>query len=535
MKSPTTILLSAETIFMRFNPMTTCQSLLLHEGRVLAAGAERETEAIAKKLGGEFQRKKLPGKIVLPGLIDAHIHLEQFSRSLKIVDCETDSLQECLLRLKEKSNNTPAGDWILGHGWNENQWKEPVSAQILDENIPDRPVYISAKSLHAGVANRLALEIAGIGPNTIDPAGGQIGRTEDGNLTGVVYENAIGMITAAIPKPDVRTLSQDLKVAQETLWGFGLTGVHDFDGARCFSALQILKEQGDLGLRVVKSIPIDLLDHAVEIGLHSGFGDDWIRIGNVKVFSDGALGPRTAAMIEPYLEDPENRGMLLIDQEELYEVGKRAVSSGLGLTVHAIGDRANHEVFQAYSRLREYEFNRNIQPLRHRIEHLQLLHPLDLGECARLDVIASMQPIHATSDMEMADRYWGERAKFAYAWRSQLDHATALAFGSDAPVESPNPFWGIHAAVTRQRPNGSPGESGWYPDQRLSSIEAFVAYTSGPAYAGYSASNQGHLMPGANADLIVLEENPFKMEHMRIKDLQPIGTMVAGCWRYKIF
>jgi predicted amidohydrolase YtcJ len=245
---------------------------------------------------------------------------------------------------------------------------------------------------------------------------------------------------------------------------------------------------------------------------------------------DGALGPRTAAMFQPYLSEPENRGILNMDAEELFEVGCKAVEGGLSLAVHAIGDRANHEVLDAYEQLRRFERDRGLPPLRHRIEHVQVIHPDDAGRLAELGIIASMQPIHATSDMRMADQYWGERAAFSYAWRTQLQQGAKLAFGSDAPVESPNPFWGLHAAITRQLADGSPGINGWYPEQRLSMQEAIQAYTLGAAYAAGTEGRSGKLAPGYYSDLIVLEQDPFVIPPADLLELSPKATMVGGEW-----
>ncbi len=318
--------------------------------------------------------------------------------------------------------------------------------------------------------------------------------------------------------------------AQPALWSLGLTGVHDFDRRDCFLALQALNERDVLRLRVIKSLPMEVLDHAVEIGLRSGFGNEWLRVGSVKAFMDGALGPRTAAMIEPYLSEPENRGILNIDAEELLDAGRRAVTAGLSLAVHAIGDRANHEVLDAFEQLRQFERELGVPPRRHRIEHVQLLHPQDAERLADLDLIASMQPIHATSDMHMADLYWGERAALGYAWQTQIQHGVHLAFGSDAPVESPNPFWGLHAAVTRQRADGTPGKEGWYPDQRLSLQQAIESYSLGPAYAAGLEDRLGQLAPGYFADLIVLVQDPFSATPEELMDMNPEATMVGGEW-----
>jgi predicted amidohydrolase YtcJ len=327
----------------------------------------------------------------------------------------------------------------------------------------------------------------------------------------------------------------------------GLTGVHDFDGSRCFAALQLLHQRGELQFRVVKSIPLIDLPHAAALGLRSGFGDDFLRIGSVKAFADGALGPRTAAMFQPYENElgeggqphaEPNRGMLLLDAEELFEHGRLAVESGLSLAIHAIGDLANHEVLDAFAQLRDYEkkaalktaASQSSPPLRHRIEHVQLIHPGDAHRLAELGVIASMQPLHAPSDMLMADRFWGERAAFAYAWRTQLVQGATLAFGSDAPVESPNPFWGLHAAVTRRRFDGSPSPEGWYPAQRLTLLEALQAYSNGSAYAAGMEDRLGRLAPGCLADLLVLDEDPFRCDPERLHEICPAATMGAGAW-----
>jgi predicted amidohydrolase YtcJ len=295
-------------------------------------------------------------------------------------------------------------------------------------------------------------------------------------------------------------------------------------------ALQVLHQRGDLKLRVTKSVPVDLLQQAHDLGLRSGFGDDMLKIGSVKVFMDGALGPRTAAMFQPYENEPGNRGILNMDGEHLFEISRQAADVGLGMTVHAIGDRANHEVLDAFEQLRAYEREKNLPHLRHRIEHVQILHPDDAARLGKVGVIASMQPIHATSDMLAADKLWGARSAGAYAWRTQLNHGAVLAFGSDAPVESPNPFFGLHAAVTRRRADGSPSPQGWYPEQRLSISEAWNGFTSGPAYAAGMEDRLGKLSPGYHADLIVLEKDPMTCEPDDLLKMQSSATMVKGEW-----
>jgi predicted amidohydrolase YtcJ len=512
----------------RSNPSAT--ALAIDRDRVLMLGEADELLSMI----GDAEAQDLGGRVVLPGLVDSHLHLEQFSMALQYVDCETNSKEECLQRLGERARQVKPGDWILGHGWNQNDWGDWPCASDLDEIAPRNPVYLTAKSLHAAWVNRAALKLAGIEGQSPDPSNGKIQRDSGGEATGILLESAMELVRACIPEPSADEISQAILAAQPVLWGMGLTGVHDFDRRNCFMALQKLHLAGQLRLRVTKSIPLEDLPYAVDLGLCTGFGNDWLRIGSVKAFMDGALGLRTAAMFEPYLNEPENRGILNMDAEELLEAGRQAVSVGLSLAVHAIGDHANHEVLDAFEQLRQIERTQDQPQLRHRIEHVQVLHAKDAGRLAELDIIASMQPIHATSDMKMADQYWGERAELAYAWQTQLEHGARLAFGSDAPVESPNPFLGIHAAVTRQRVDGTPEPDGWYPQQCLSVKNAIEGYTLGPAYASGMEDRLGKLAPGALADLIVLEHDPFLEPAAELPDMKPVATMVGGEWVWGI-
>ena len=501
-------------------------AIALEHGCVVAVG---ETDDLLSEFD-RTEKQDMGGQTILPGLTDAHVHLKRYALSLQKIDCETDTVEECLHRVEERVHTAKPGEWVLGHGWNQNNWEGWPSAAALDKIAPRNPVYLTAKSLHAGWANTAALKLAGITQASPDPVNGQLQRNDAGHLTGILLESAMLLMDEAIPEPPVEASADAIEKAQPILWRMGLTGLHDFDRRACFMALQQLHAQGRLKLRVTKSIPVEELPHAVALGLRTGFGDDWLRIGSVKAFMDGALGPHTAAMIQPYEDEPENRGILNMDAEELFESGRQAVTVGLSMAVHAIGDRANHEVLDAYEQLRRFERDRGLPPLRHRIEHVQLLHPNDAGRLAELGIIASMQPIHATSDMYMADRHWGERAELSYAWKTQLENGAPLAFGSDAPVESPNPFAGLHAAVTRQRADGSPNPEGWYPEQRLSMQQALEGFTLGPAYATGMESRLGKLAPGYLADLIVLAQDPFEIPPTDLWAMKPSGTMVGGEW-----
>lgn len=503
----------------------------------LVIDGERIRAVGGKDLLLEFDhapKQDLDGGVVLPGLTDAHLHLQAYVTSRQGVDCEVDSKAECLRRVSERARQIPVGEWVRGHGWNQNEWGGNwPSAADLEALIPDHPVYLTAKSLHAAVANRAALRRAGITPSTPEPANGSIQRNEQGLPTGLLFEGATRLVEEAIPEPSVEALATSLQGALPELWRMGLTGVHDFDRWTCFMALQLLHKRGELGLRVVKSIPFDLLPRAVELGLRSGSGDDTLRLGAVKLFADGALGPHTAAMFDPYVDEGKNRGILNLDGEAIFEIGCQAAECGLGLAVHAIGDRANHEALNGFTRLRAYEREHGLPGLRHRMEHVQLLHPQDAGRLAELEVIASMQPIHATSDMPVADHGWGSRCRLAYAWQTQRHAGARLAFGSDAPVESPNPFWGLHAAVTRRRADGSPGPEGWYPEQRLTFQEALEGFTLGPAYAAGMEDRLGRLEPGYLADLVVLGGDPFVVNPSDLRTIQPVATMIGGKWVWR--
>lgn len=507
------------------------QALVIDGGCIVALG---DTHTLHQEFPQIRQRLDLGGRAVIPGLVDAHIHLQHYALGLQKVDCETGSRQECLQRIADRARSTPPGEWILGHGWNQNRWQDGFgTADELDQVAPASPVYLTAKSLHAAWASHQALRLAGIAQETPDPPGGKIGRDRQGHPDGILFENAMKLVEDAIPAPGVQAVAEAVLQAFPVLWAMGITSVHDFDRRECFSALQLLHQQDKLQLRVLKSIPLESLDHAVALGLRTGFGDDYLRVGSLKAFADGALGPRTAAMLQPYESETENRGMLLLDGEEIYERGRAAVQNGLSLAVHAIGDRANHEVLNAFAQLRAYENVHGLPALRHRIEHVQLIHPEDASRLADNQILASMQPIHATSDMPMADQYWGDRARYAYAWRTQLDHGARLVFGSDAPVESPNPFLGIHAAVTRQRLDGSPASQGWYPEQRLTLPEALQAYTSAPAYAAGWERQQGNLSPGYFADLVVLNEDIFQVPVQQIAHTRSLATMIGGRWVFQ--
>jgi predicted amidohydrolase YtcJ len=506
----------------------TAQAIAIRDNQIIAVG----DNSLVQRLSNNARMIDLHGRCVIPGLIDAHLHAEWIALGQKNIDAETPTLGDLLQRIEEQAALTPKNQWIRGHGWNQNIWGGtfPTKAD-LDRVAPEQPVYLTAKSGHAGWANSLALKLAGISASTPNLANGEIVRDEQGEPTGIFLEDAMNLVSQIVPQISAQALAAALHDMLPLMHRVGLTGIHDFDGARALQAWQILQENGELNLRVSKTIPVSLLDHAIAFGLRSGFGDDWLRLNSVKAFADGALGPQTALMIDPYEGSTDNRGIAVTGKEELLENVRKAGAAGLSSTIHAIGDQANRTALDVFAAARTEEA---APRLRHRIEHVQLLHPDDVARLAQLNIIASMQPVHATSDMLIADKYWGlRRSSGAYAWRTQLDAGVLLAFGSDAPVESFNPFLGIHAAITRRRTDGTPAEEGWYPEQRLSVDEAVRGFTLGAAYASYDEQRKGSLTPGKLADLIVLDRDIFTIEPMAIAETQVLATLIDGrfVWR----
>jgi predicted amidohydrolase YtcJ len=513
-------------------------TLAIQNGFVLGVG----TQKIVSKLGNVTHRVDLEGRAIIPGLIDAHIHFLDYSRSLSKVNLDgVSSKQEVLSMVADKAREVGPGKWVLGGGWNNNLWSPPdfPTRQDLDRVAPNNPVYLDRKDLHSCWVNTLALQKAGVTSETPDPPEAAIGRDDAGDPNGLFYESAVRLMRRAIDEPpeDAKT---SMRRGFDALLSMGLTGFHDCEGPDAFAAFQELDSADGLSMRVVILLPFYKLDEAIELGLKTGFGSERLRVGPVKIFSDGSLGSMTAQMLEPYEGRPGNYGISTIDQSVLEEAIKRAAEAGIPCAIHAIGDAANRRVLDAFAKAQSPKSKVQSQAndlgpwtldfglVVNRIEHAQLLHPDDVPRFAQLGVVASMQPIHATSDMHAADRLWGARARYGYAWRSLLDAGALVAFGSDAPVETPNPFMGIHAAVTRQDGNDLP-EGGWYPEERISVEEAVRAYTESAARsAPYLPHVTGTLTPGSVADLLVLDRDIFAIEPKEIKDARPLVTMVAG-------
>ena len=504
------------------------EAVLISDGIITAIGSSDEILSLANS---NTESVNLDFQSVIPGFTDAHLHLLHLAKYLSKLDCETKTRAECIQRVKAQAEQSKPGEWILGHGWNHNVWDEGIgNAQLLDEVAPNNPVYLTNKSLHGAWANSQALKAANITETTDNPQGGLIGRTDAGIPNGLLYESAVNLIESILPQLTETEITQLIHTAQNYLFSYGITSVHDFDRRLSFSALQEMNMADDLKLNVIKSIPGELLDEAIALGLHSGFGNAKLRMGGIKLFMDGALGTRTAAMLQPY-EGETSSGFPLLTQEELYQIACKASDNHLSLAIHAIGDRANHDVITAIENLRDYECKHS-NPKNskyHRIEHVQNIIPEDIAKMSSLNMIASVQPIHLCSDIPAADRNWGARNRNTFAFRSMIDAGIPLIFGSDAPVEIPDCIKGLHAAVNRTNHENQPTD-GWYPNQKISILEATRAFCSNCYQIPGSISNKGKILPGYQADLIVLSHDIFDIPDQQLIETQVQKTMIDGEW-----
>lgn len=493
--------------------------------QIIATGGDDEMRALLAPGG---QAVDLHGRTVVPGFTDAHLHFLSYGLSLRQIDlAEVPTLAEAQQRVAARAAATPAGHWLTGRGWDQSLWAGGrfPSRHDLDAVAPDHPVLLRRKCGHAAWANSRALALAGIGADTPDPFGGEIERDPaTGAPTGILKELAIDLVDRLLAEPSDAEAVEAVRAAMAVAHTHGIVGIHNMEGAAALRAFQTLRDAGELRLRVVQQIPEADMDAAIQVGLRSGWGDDLLRIGAVKMFADGALGARTALMVEPYEGEPDNRGIAVATAEHLAAQVDKAARAGLAVHIHAIGDQANRHVLDAIEATRRAGVGLE---LRHRIEHAQVLHPDDLLRFAELGVIPSMQPIHCTQDMRMADAHWGARSRLAYAWRSLAETGAVLAFGSDAPVEDLNVLRGIHATVTRRRGDGTPA-GGWYPEQSLTVDEAVAAYTTGAAYSVKREHVQGRIAPGMFADLVVLSEDIFSIPVMSILETDVVATIVGG-------
>ena len=472
-------------------------AMAVKDGKILAVGGR-----IDPYIGPSTRVIQAGGATVVPGFIDSHGHMEALGDSLETLDLRgTKSEQDIVAIIQKAVREHKPGEWVRGHAWDQNNWpgKQFPTADSISAVSPENPVYLSRVDGHAGWANRRAMEIAGVTPATPDPAGGKIIRDAKGVPTGVFLDRAQGLLSGKIPPPSPAQIRERLKRAGLECARLGITTVHDAGiSAPVLEQYRALIKDHQLPVRVYAMIGGDgalwqeYLKRGPEIG-------EQLTVRSIKLVADGALGSRGAALKQPYSDDPGNSGLLILSEQDIERVAREAAAHGFQVNTHAIGDRANRAVLDAYAAALG-----GANDKRFRIEHAQVVALDDITLFQKYSIIASMQATHATSDMPWAPARLGpERVKGAYAWRRFLSLGVHLPNGSDFPVENPNSLWGFYAAITRQDREGNPPD-GWLPDQRMTRDEALRSWTLEGAYAAFEEKIKGSLAPGKAADFVVL-------------------------------
>ena len=508
------------------------QALAIGQGQILAVGDNND---MLHMVGAGVEKIDLDGRLVVPGFIDTHIHFYEWAlkrQGVKLDDLTC--LEGLLARVRQAAENRPPGQWIMGQGWNETDWSDPrmPTRKALDQVVPNHPVLLWRCDLHLAAANSAALKLAGIDTHTPDPPEGRIERSPEGEPTGILRELAINLVRKVVAMPDFDQVMQAFADASGALHRRGITGIHDVrlmadkDGAASIQAFQKMEQEGRLALRSWVTLSGDRLDDIIGLGLRTGFGNERLRVGHVKFFADGGMGARTAWMIDPFLD--AGCGMPLMDMNRLADDIRRADAAGLSAMVHAVGDRANREIINLFQDLKMHRTHAGIQQPRipHRNEHVQMIRPEDTYRLRDLNVALCVTPANMVLDINLIDSAVGEKGRWAYAFRELMDTGAPVMFSSDCPVCDPDPLVGIHAAVTRQRADGTP-QDGWHPQNRVRLTEAIGAYTVVPA-AVHHAHDIGAIAPGKKADLAVLSENMLTAQPSRIPHIKVDMTFFDG-------
>jgi predicted amidohydrolase YtcJ len=527
-QEPADLIVSNARIYTVDDARPMVEALAISDGRVIFAGSALEAAALRDS---GTRMLDLGGKVVIPGMVDAHAHLLGLGESLRNVNLVgTTSYDDVIARVVAKAKEVPAGTWILGRGWDQNDWGGTAfpTHEALSRAVPNHPVVLSRVDGHAILANAAALRAAGVTAKSQDPDGGRIVRDARGRPTGVFVDNAEGLVTRAVPpmSPEQRGDAITAAIAEMHRWG--LTGMHDAGAARTtIDAYEALARAGRLDLRLYVMISDDssAIDHYFRRGPQSGLYDGRLWIRAVKLYADGALGSRGAALLEPYADDPNNAGLLVSPPVHIQDVAVRGLRAGFQINTHAIGDRGNRVVLDAYeAALRQVPRADH----RFRVEHAQVLHHTDIPRFAALGVIPSMQAVHQTSDMYWAGSRLGTlRLPGAYAWRSLLATGVPVPNGSDFPVELTNPLLSFSASVSRMDAKGWP-TGGWYPAQRMTREEALKSMTLWPAYAAFQERELGSLSPGKHADFVVLDRDIMTVEPGELPGTVVLATYIGG-------
>jgi predicted amidohydrolase YtcJ len=499
--------------------------LVIQNGKVLAKGDDSLLETY------DFPRRDGGGLTLLPGLIDAHAHIMGLGNALMSVDLMGASTkEEALSRIKAFADANPNQEWIVGRGWNQTLWPENAfpTAADLDAILPERPVALERVDGHATWVNSRALELASITNDTQNPDGGVILRDASGAASGVLIDRASYLVDRVIPAPSTAARREALGRALASIASHGLTGVHDAGvGVADWALYKDFADNGYLSTRIYAMISGSgsIFDTLAADGPVIGHANHMLTMRSVKLYGDGALGSRGAALIEDYSDEPGNRGLLFYTTQQLLPMFEKVSGKGFQINIHAIGDMANRAALDAFDSLSSQG---GTAGMRHRIEHAQVVALTDIPRFKSLDIIASMQPTHATSDMNMAEARVGiHRIRGAYAWRTYMNQGTIIASGSDFPVEAVNPFFGLYSAVTRMDFDGNP-PGGWYPEHLMSRAEALKSFTLDAAYAGHMDDVTGSLDVGKYADFILIDRDYFEVPAQEIHQIQVEQTWVGG-------
>ena len=516
------------SIYTADSAMPRAQAFAVKDGRFVLVGSNAEVDAIA---GPQTERLEAARQFIIPGMIDAHAHLPNLGRLLRTVNLKgTSSYEEVIALVKGRADFVPSGTWILGRGWDQNDWADEnfPTHQALSAAVPRHPVYLERVDGHAALANEMAMNLAGLDRHTEDPDGGKILRDADGRPTGTLIDEARLLVAAVIPPVTQRQLTAQIQTGMREANRWGLTGIHDAGvGVDTVEFYEELAALGQLTLRyyvMVEAGSPGLLDLLV-YGSRIAMGNHMVWTRAIKVSADGAMGSRGAALLRDYHDDPGNRGLMLADYDSVLTIARLALENGFQLNVHAIGDRANRNVLDAYEEvLSQYPDLDH----RFRIEHAQLLTPDDIPRFAELGVIPAMQGSHQTGDMYwVADRIGGQRVEGAYAWRSLRETGVIIPNGSDFPVEAVNPLISFRAFFTRQDADGWP-EGGWFPGQRLDREEALKSITIWPAYAAFMENDVGSITAGKLADFVVLDRDIMTVRTDEVLGTRVLRTVVGG-------
>jgi predicted amidohydrolase YtcJ len=509
---------------------TIAEAVALAGDRILAVG--KNTDVLALK-GAATRLLDLSGATIVPGLHDAHAHVVGLGASLQDIDLRgTSSYEEVVGRVRRRLASARPGEWIIGRGWDQNDWSEKAfpTHDLLSAATPDNPVYLTRVDGHAGLANRKAMESAGLTPSTSDPPGGRIIREANGQPSGVLVDGAQALVASRIPRVGRAQLEDQIKLADRELRRVGITTVHDAgaDGDTV-DAYKRLLETGAIKTRLYVMLrgSVSELAPFFSRGPLDDFANHRLAVRAVKIYADGALGSRGAALLEPYADEPTTTGLLVTPPDEVYAQTLAAAKAGFQVGIHAIGDRANREAMDVFERVqREVP---GARALRMRIEHAQVLDAAEIPRFAKLGVIASMQPTHATSDMPWAAARIGDARieEGAYVWRKLFDAGAVIASGSDFPVEEANPLLGFYAAITRQDATGKPAE-GWMPRQRMTRDEALASFTRQAAFASHAETLTGSIEAGKLADMLVLSRDIMRVAPREILTTTVWMTIVGG-------